>query len=144
MRIELPWPDYTKLSPNAKRKLHWRRYQPAANAHKSAVFYAAKSQGVLPLNVDRVSMTVIFHEPDARARDMDGCIGAWKHGQDGLAMALGVDDRNFTVTHRMGDPVKGGKVVVVLHGAFADEADAEAFADGLRSAETPAKQGDSA
>jgi crossover junction endodeoxyribonuclease RusA len=128
MRLSLPWPDYAKLSPNAKRKLHWRKYQPAAKAHRAAVYYTARSQGAWPMDADTLAMTVTFHEPDNRGRDQDGCIGAWKHGQDGLADALGMDDRAFVVTYRMGDPVKGGAVVVEI----------------AESAETPAKQGDSA
>lgn len=57
-------------------------------------------------------MRVSFFPPDRRRRDDDGCIGAWKHGRDGMADAFGLDDHAFRPEYRFCEPIKGGKVVV--------------------------------
>lgn len=48
---------------------------------------------------------------------MDNCIAAFKAGQDGLADALGVNDRDLTVNYEMGDRCKDGGVIVDVFGA---------------------------
>ncbi|KQM58771.1 hypothetical protein ASE65_10430 [Sphingomonas sp. Leaf16] len=59
-------------------------------------------------------MTIRFVPPDHRRRDDDGMIGAFKHGRDGIADALGVDDHSFRPTYEFAEPEKPGRVVVEI------------------------------
>lgn len=61
--------------------------------------------------------TVTFRPPDRRARDLDNLVASFKAGQDGIALALDVDDSGFNPSHEIGDPVKGGAVVVEFEAA---------------------------
>lgn len=110
--INLPWPP-AELSPNfrtrSKTLVALRRKQYRAKCSRFAWL-----QGVNPalrLTVDRI----VFHAPDARSRDDDNLIARFKAGRDGLADAMGVDDASFNgVPVTIGQPVKGGAVVVLL------------------------------
>ena len=108
--IELPWPP-PELSPNAKRRKHWRVYQPIAKEYRLRCFLLTAAAGPPP----GCKITAItFYPPDRRRRDDDGMIGAFKAGRDGVADALGCDDHKFRPAYRFGDPVKGGRVVIVI------------------------------
>jgi crossover junction endodeoxyribonuclease RusA len=114
--ITLPWPD-KRLSPNAKRRKHWRVYQPAIKADRETGWFATKevlrklegAEFAFPMPI-----TVRFIPPDRRHRDDDGMIGSFKHMRDGIADAFGVDDRHFRPTYEFAEPEKPGRVEVVL------------------------------
>lgn len=114
VKVEFPWPP-KQLTPNFKRRKHWSAYRTPTQLYRSACWALAKeaklavAAGDLP-----VLMSITFCPPDRRRRDDDGMIGAFKAGRDGLADALGVDDHRFRPIYRIGEPVKGGKVVVEL------------------------------
>jgi crossover junction endodeoxyribonuclease RusA len=106
--IELPWPP-KELTPNAKRRNHWRVTSAATKDYRFACFVhtkAAKAQGVI--------LSVTFYPPDRRKRDDDGMIGAFKAGRDGVAEALGCDDHTFRPAYHFGLPVKGGKIIIII------------------------------
>jgi len=115
LQMELPWP-YKGLSPNDRlTPRHKRRVK---NQYKSDCFYLVKS--ILGKNraffaalsdKDEVNLDITLHPTNARW-DEDNGIAAFKYGQDGLALALGVDDNKFRVRREWGAPVKGGKVIV--------------------------------
>ena len=122
MRITLPWPD-KRLSPNAKRRKHWRTYQPAINADRTAgkmlTFDAMQKHLATQSHFagdEPIAMTVTFFPPDRRHRDDDGMIGSFKHARDGIADALGVDDRRFRPHYFFAEPEKPGRVVVEIGG----------------------------
>lgn len=101
--VILPWP-YKGLWPNDRP--HWREKHKATQAYRFAVkcligraepgliriTFCPKSRGPIP--------------------DRDNCIAAFKAGQDGIADALGVNDRDLTVIHEFGDRCKDGGVIV--------------------------------
>ena len=60
-------------------------------------------------------MTIRFYPPDARLRDDDGIIGAFKHARDGIADALRVDDHRFRPEYHFMDPAKPGRVEVEVN-----------------------------
>jgi crossover junction endodeoxyribonuclease RusA len=121
VKIILPWPD-SKLSPNAKRRTHWRVYTPAIKAARTAGCYAAyeaANGGMREIRQafngdDKIDLAVTFYPPDRRRRDDDGMVGAFKHFRDGIADALGVDDHRFRVSYTFAEPRKPGSVEVVL------------------------------
>lgn len=108
MRIELPWPP-KELNPNSR--LHWAKVASAKKAYRSACGWEAKAQGVKPVSWPFASVLMTFHPPHLRGDD-DNAIAAFKSGRDGVADALGLDDRKWRPSYRMGEVVKGGLVVL--------------------------------
>lgn len=126
MRIVLPWP-HKSLTPNAKRRKHWRAYQPFARADRQLghdetlaqlnhglrdVRHALKGTG-------KIALSITFYPPDHRKRDDDGAISAFKHMRDGICDALHVDDCRFRPAYSFQEPEKPGRVEVIFIGGAA-------------------------
>ena len=119
MRIVLPWPD-RRLSPNAR--IHWRAKAPVtAKARKDAAYltYDAMPMGAREVRQHfagegPISYQVTFYPPDHRHRDDDSMIAMLKAARDGIADALGVNDRRFKPHYFFEEPCKPGRVEVVL------------------------------
>jgi crossover junction endodeoxyribonuclease RusA len=107
--LELPWPP-KQLTPNARRRNHWRVTQRHAKDYRAYCAALTLSAGVRSGAITAIT----FYPPDRRKRDDDGMIGAFKAGRDGIADALGCDDHTFRPTYKFADPVKGGKVIVEI------------------------------
>jgi crossover junction endodeoxyribonuclease RusA len=105
--ITLPWPP-KELSPNFKRRKHWRYYVPQARCYRSVCRALTYASGIRTGKI----VEITFFPPDRRRRDDDGMIGAFKAGRDGIADALGCDDHTFRPAYHFGEPVKNGRVVV--------------------------------
>lgn len=115
--IVLPWPD-KRLSPNAR--VHW--------AVKAAVKGKARTDAcrlatvTVPLSVKKalrasdapIPLEVTFYPPDRRHRDDDNMVGSFKSLRDGIADALGVNDRRFRPHYFFADPEKPGRIEVSL------------------------------
>lgn len=101
--VILPWP-YEALWPNARS--HWAQKARQTKAYR----FAAKC---LVGNAQPGLVRVTFC-PKSRGPipDKDNCIAAFKAGQDGIADAFGVNDRDLTVVHEFGDRCKDGGVIV--------------------------------
>lgn len=98
----LPWPPHA-LNPNA-RVHHMMKARIAkqyrghchllarqalnSSSYQAMTFAEAAKDDFLHLWID-------FFPPDRRARDDDNLIAAFKNGRDGIADALGIDDRRF-------------------------------------------------
>lgn len=110
--IICPWPN-SQLSPNAR--VHWAQKAKAAKAAKNIGFYAAKEAKAAVDWDGVIHVFITFYPPDRRARDDDNLIASFKNCRDGIAMALGVNDKRFRChpfVHT--ETAKGGKVVVRL------------------------------
>ena len=110
--ITLPWPP-KELSPNFRtRSTRW--IARVRKDYRSACAEVAWQRGVQPgrgLRLDRI----VFHPPTANIGDVDNYTARTKAGQDGLADAMGVDDKDFNdVPRSIGAVVKGGAVVALL------------------------------
>lgn len=90
----LPWPPM-RLNPNVRQ--HWSAHARAKRLYRAACHIHARAQGVGRLQAEKVAVRLVFVPPDRRRRDLDNLIAAMKAGLDGLADALGVDDRCFTL-----------------------------------------------
>lgn len=110
MRITLPWP-YKGLSPNDRP--HPMAKAAATKRYRKAVAGLAMEAGV-HLRKGAVGLRVTFHAKRfGPLPDRDNCIAAFKAGQDGLADALRVNDRDLTVSHTLSaERAVGGMVVV--------------------------------
>lgn len=112
----LPWPN-RDLSPNAR--VHWSvRAKAAKLARRRAgdlTIVAGWKRMKLPEG--RLHLWIDAYAPDRRRRDTDGILSSLKSAIDGIADALGIDDRRFVPHPYLHDEVrKGGEIRVRITG----------------------------
>lgn len=111
VRLMLPFPDPI-LMPNKKR--HWGTKKRAADSANLAAFYIAYNLH-MKLDTDKkYTVSMVFCQPDKRARDLDNLVAAMKSALDGMCRALGINDKNIRPIPDWGPVVEGGKVEVVI------------------------------
>lgn len=95
MQIKLPYPN-KDLMPNRKNGKHWGATVGAKNDAFAEAFYLTKevTKGVKWPD-GKVKITLTFVQDDKRHRDLDNLLAASKSLLDGVAHALGIDDKNF-------------------------------------------------
>ena len=112
--IELGWPARA-LHPNTnsigspwpKRRAGDAAFKEGYGATKAQMHGASyKHDG------QRLSFVITAYPPTKARMDDDNLIAALKRHRDGIAKALGVDDKFFDQRLQWGEPVKGGRVVV--------------------------------
>ena len=108
MTVTLPWPP-SALSPNART--HWRKKAPITKAYKEACWAIVKQSGMTVPDDGKLDLWIEFVPPDRRHRDDDNMLSSFKAGRDGLALALGIDDKRF-ITHLSVADYVGGMVKV--------------------------------
>lgn len=109
--LVLPWPP-AQLSPNAR--VHWRVRHRAAKHYRQACAILARA-ACLSVPDGALELHIEFVPPDRRHRDDDNLIASFKAGRDGIADALGIDDRRFKTTPTISEQVvKGGEVRVSI------------------------------
>lgn len=107
--LTLPWPA-SGLSPNAR--LHWAKKSKLAKAYRRECSLLALEAGWRGISwTGKVHLWIDFYPPDKRHRDDDNMAAAFKSGRDGLADALGIDDKRF-VSHPFNTEKVGGFVMV--------------------------------
>jgi crossover junction endodeoxyribonuclease RusA len=115
--VRLNWPA-PGLNPNSR--LHWSRKSRLVKTARQAAWGATLekfgSLNRLPKG-SRVYLEMVFCPPDKRRRDADNIIASLKASLDGISDALGIDDSKFVSTYSMGEPVKGGAVIVTVRSA---------------------------
>ena len=108
--VELPWPARA-LSPNVR--VHWAVESKAKKKFRSDCYYAtraAKASASGP-----VTLSFTFNPPHNRSYDKDNLIAQMKSGIDGIADALGIDDKHFDIgSVELGGRVEGGIVRVLI------------------------------
>ena len=109
--IELPWPDKA-LSPNSRP--HWATKAKATKAAKSTAYVLTRVDIDPKPQWPRVRLQWLFHPKTANAVDKDNIIASCKAYQDGIAVALGIDDSLFDTEYQIGQVVKGGIVKVTI------------------------------
>lgn len=110
--LELPYPAKI-LWPNG-RPGHWAQVRREARKHREWAFYAAIEAGLHGTGVP-ARWSATFYPKTAHRVDTDNAAASLKAYQDGIAAAIGVDDKDFPApTVRFAEPVKGGRVVIVL------------------------------
>lgn len=96
LTVKLPWVD-SRLMPNRKNGAHWGKSQEAkVRARQDGRIATRQALGrntlVMP---DTLAVKLTFAAPDNRHRDLDNLLAASKASLDGIAKALGVDDKRF-------------------------------------------------
>ena len=113
MTFDLPFPAKA-LWPNGRA--HWAEKARAAKTHRAWAWTAAWAAGASVSHPEaRVSIAVTVHPKTRHPIDRDNCVAALKSYLDGIADALGVDDRLFnTPSIAFGEPVKGGLLTLTV------------------------------
>jgi crossover junction endodeoxyribonuclease RusA len=113
--IELGWPAKA-LSPNARSRSHWpkTRALKAAKMEGFGATLAALHGGKFEHDGERLPFVITACPPDRRERDDDNLEASLKGHRDGIAKALGVDDKYFDQRLQWAEPVKHGKIVVSI------------------------------
>lgn len=110
--VTLAWPPKI-LSPNARA--HWAAKNRAVKLYREDCAWLTKAAG---LRVDwdgTVHAFITFYPPDRRHRDDDNAISSFKAGRDGMAQALGIDDKRLRIHPLLsGEVIRGGAVKVRL------------------------------
>jgi crossover junction endodeoxyribonuclease RusA len=108
----LPWPD-KRLSPNAR--VHWSSLARAKKSAKRAAYYTTLEAGIGKIEAESINVTLSFYPPSNRGFDADNLISAHKAALDGVALAIGVNDKIFNVSGACHGPIqKNGMVKVSL------------------------------
>lgn len=113
LEFDLPFPP-AELSPNARK--HWSVVARTKKAYRAAGYFHCKQAlaGQKP-DACRVLVGFTFYPPDSRRRDKDNLLARMKAGIDGIADALGIDDKYFDYSPwRIAEVVELGRVAVSL------------------------------
>jgi len=102
--VVLPWPPKA-LSPNAR--VHWAVKSKAAAAYKAACWALCKQAGMVAPPHKKIALWLDFVPPNRRRRDDDNLVASFKSGRDGLADALGIDDKRFRTFPFVSDDIGG-------------------------------------
>ena len=110
--VRLPWPP-KELSPNYSGS--FRGKLRAKKSYRQACWAAALEAKLTAPSSSMIAFKVEFFPPDRRSRDDDNLIARMKHGRDGVALAVRVDDKRFrTVPTFHDEVVRGGEIIVTL------------------------------
>jgi len=102
--LVLGWPP-RDLSPNAR--CHWAKKAKAAKAYRKACWALTKEAGIRIDWQGEIHLWITFFPPDRRSRDDDNLIASFKNGRDGVAEALGIDDKRFRIHPWVSNQVGG-------------------------------------
>ena len=114
--LVLPWPS-RDLHPNSRG--HWSKRAKAAKAARASAHLIALEAGWHREQVPdgRLHVWIDGYATDRRRRDADGLLSSLKPALDGIADALGIDDRRFVPHPWIKDEVrKGGEVRIRVTG----------------------------
>ncbi len=114
IELVLPWPS-RDLHPNAR--VHWARKAKAVKAARQQADILALAAGWQHVSWPDGPLHVWIdgYPADRRRRDADGLLSSMKAALDGIADAIGVDDRVFIPHPFVSDTVvKGGEVRITI------------------------------
>lgn len=110
MSIELPFPPSSLSGHNTG---HWRSKSGVVAKHRDWARKAAlAARPQIPARGD-IRVITTFFPPDRRG-DRINFPNRMKPYFDGIADALKVNDSRFVPTYHFAEPVKGGRVVIVI------------------------------
>lgn len=106
MIINLPWFP-AEVRPNARH--HWAKVAEAKKRYRTACWALTRESVGNPQLPEEgeIHLVIEFFPPSRRAYDLDNCLAAFKAGLDGIADALRVNDKRFTLTIAIRPEVRG-------------------------------------
>lgn len=115
MMVELSWPAKA-LSPNFRSRSHWPKTNALAAAKLEGFGATKAAMHGKPFRHDgeRLAFVITAYPPTRHERDDDNFTSAMKGARDGIAKALGIDDKYFDQRLQWAEPCKPGKVIVCI------------------------------
>ena len=114
MSITLPFPAQV-LWPNGRTKSH--HYKAAAfRKARTEAAWAAKAASIRVGNAPISVHIVVCPKARGPAPDADNCVSACKAYLDGIASAIGINDRHFSSPTVEISPERTGKFVIYIGG----------------------------
>lgn len=112
--VELAWPP-RQLSPNG-RFHHMEVYRFKKAAKDTAYWVTKETLGRQTCEHNgTVAVRIIAHPIKGKAQpDADNLMACMKGALDGIALALGIDDKHFAPSVEFAEPVTGGRVTVTI------------------------------
>lgn len=112
--FDLPFPNKL-LWPNGRTRSYMAKHR-VLKSHREWARLAALSAGVKQIAGGHgFAIAATVHPKTRNLIDRDNCVAALKSYLDGIADALGVDDRTFdTPSISFGEPIKGGLLSLTL------------------------------
>jgi crossover junction endodeoxyribonuclease RusA len=116
LSIVLPWP-LSDLSPNTR--IHWAKLAKAKKAYRRECWADALVAGAADFAKDipsdkKLSVHLEFVPPNRHRYDEDNMVARMKSGLDGIADALGIDDRMFKLSQEIAEGIGGFVRVTVM------------------------------
>lgn len=109
MTLIFPWPPQA-LRPNAR--VHWSKKAMAARSYRHTGFILTKAAKLI-MPEGKLRLVIEFAPPTRRHYDADNLLASCKALFDGIADAIGRNDRDFTYQFsKSHEPIKGGEVRV--------------------------------
>ena len=106
--IEVSYPDRALWS---NGRAHWRVKAREAKKLRAEAMWATKAANVR-IGDSPIPVHIVVHQKRlGRTVDKDNAIAAAKHALDGIAAALGIDDRHFCAPTVEISPERSGKFV---------------------------------
>ena len=115
--VRLPFPD-KKLMPNKRNGKHWTSTVASKDGQKRDA-YILTGDALLKAGPhewpEHIPLSLLYLTPDKRHRDLDNLLAASKALIDGMAQALGVDDKRFRpiLIDAVLGPKEGGLIAAV-------------------------------
>lgn len=111
----LPWPA-KELFPNHRSRVHWGKTK-ATKAARTLAYWTTQMEvdqaGYVVPAEGEVALRVVMRPPNRRMDD-DNIKAGFKAYRDGIADALGINDKRFAVTIAIGEKTPLGLVEVSL------------------------------
>jgi len=109
--LVLSWP-HRDLSQNGR--MHWSKRARATASYRNEAAWLAKAAGVA--TDPNAIITFTYYPPDLRRRDVHNVHGMMKAAIDGIADAMGCDDRRFRCRFpdSFGDVRKNGQIIIEI------------------------------
>jgi hypothetical protein len=113
--VELGWPA-KELWPNGSRAHHFAVSRARKKAREEAFWATRITKPLVWFHAGgRIAVHITAHRKSAHSVDAQNLIAGLKAHFDGIADALGVDDKFFDApTVDFADPIKNGRVIVAL------------------------------
>ena len=93
--IKLPFPPM-ELMPNRRLGRHWGSTHDIKTGSREGAHKATQeTMNTWKEPEGNIPVSLLFLSPDKRKRDLDNLLAASKAALDGIAQALGVDDKRF-------------------------------------------------
>jgi crossover junction endodeoxyribonuclease RusA len=108
--IELPFPPATL---SGHHNAHWRKLQPVKKLWRTYAETATLAANPVIAETGDIRISVTFYPPDRRG-DRTNYPNRCKPIFDGIADALGVNDRRFLPTYHFAEPVENARVVICI------------------------------